>query len=41
MPVIETYLIVTALGALAVAFLGTRMGTRPVGRTPEPLAKAA
>jgi len=41
MPVIETYIVVTALGAFALAFLGMRMGTRPAGRTQEPVAKAA
>jgi len=39
--IIETYIVVAAVGALAVALLGARAGTRPTGRTPEPVAKAA
>jgi len=39
--IIETYIVVTAVGALALAFLGTRVNARPAGNTPEPLAKAA
>jgi hypothetical protein len=41
MPVIETYLIVTALGAFALAFLGMRVNTRPAGRMQETVAEAA
>jgi len=39
--IIETYIVVVALGALAIAFLGTRANTRTAGTTTEPLAKAA
>ena len=39
--IIETYIVVVALGALAVAFLGTRANTRPAGNITQPLAKAA
>lgn len=42
--IIEAYIVVTAIGSLAVAVLGTRVNTRPVP-TPKPvampLAKAA
>jgi hypothetical protein len=38
--IIETYIVAAAVGALAVAILGTRVNTRPVA-APAPLAKAA
>jgi hypothetical protein len=43
MPVIETYILAVALGAVVVGVLGTRMNTltRPAGQPVQPLAKAA
>ena len=40
---IETYIVLTAVGAIAFAVLGTRMNTRtrPVGTPAPELAKAA
>jgi hypothetical protein len=39
--IIETYIVVAGIGALALAFLGTRVNTRQVPPTAEPAAKAA
>jgi len=43
MPVIETYILLVAIAALAVGVLGTRMNTltRPAGQSKQPFAKAA
>jgi hypothetical protein len=38
--IIETYIVIAAIGALAVALLGTRVNTRPAGNATA-LAKAA
>lgn len=39
--IIETYIVLAGIGALALAVLGMRVNTRPFQATPEPAAKAA
>jgi len=39
--IIETYIVLAGIGALALAFLGTRVETRPFEATPSQAAKAA